>query len=200
MKSILIPAALLLVIANALLFVPQLHAYASVIGGVACGLAVIVLIAAVVSRRSVAPAPVPSPAPAPPAAPKNSAEAEVVTFLAVLQEKGRFVDFLMDDITAYEDAEVGAAARVVHQGCRAAMGDHFTIAPVADAEEGTAVTVPDDHAPDAYRLTGNLQGAAPFTGTLVHKGWQTSRVALPRVLNADSGRLPTIAPAEVEIR
>jgi hypothetical protein len=42
----------------------------------------------------------------------NQAEAEVVSFLATLQEKGRFVDFLMGDITIYSDAQVGEAARV----------------------------------------------------------------------------------------
>ena len=41
----------------------------------------------------------------------NQSNAEVVNFLGILQEKGRLVDFLMDDVKGYSDAEVGAAAR-----------------------------------------------------------------------------------------
>ena len=140
------------------------------------------------------------PAPVPQATPR--AEAEVVSLLAALQEKGRLVDFLMDDITAYEDAQVGAAARVVHQGCSAVLKEHFEVKPVQDAPEGSSVTVPKDHAADEYRLTGNLSGEAPFSGTLVHKGWKTASVKLPRLIDvaADETRLPAIAPAEVDVR
>ena len=86
-----------------------------------------------------------------------------------MQEKGRLIDFLMDDITAYEDAQVGAAARVVHQGCRAVLKEQFEILPVHSGTEGSAVTVTEERAHDDYRMTGNLNGQAPFTGTLVHK-------------------------------
>ncbi|MBT5706859.1 MAG: DUF2760 domain-containing protein [Verrucomicrobia bacterium] len=131
-----------------------------------------------------------------------SAEAQVVCLLASMQEKGRLIDFLMDDITAYEDAQVGAAARVVHQGCRAVLKEQFEILPVRSEAEGSAVTVPEERAHDDYRLTGNLKGQAPFTGTLVHKGWKTAAVKLPKPMvdPAAPNRLPTIAPAEVEIR
>ena len=56
----------------------------------------------------------------------DQAEAEIVSFLATLQEQGRLIDFLMDDITTYDDGQVGAAARVVHQGCKAALQEHFS--------------------------------------------------------------------------
>ena len=129
-------------------------------------------------------------------------EAQVVCLLASFQEKGRLIDFLMDDITAYEDAQVGAAARVVHQGCRAVLDKEFEILPVHSGPEGSSVTVPEQRAHDEYRLSGNLNGQTPFTGTLVHKGWRTAAVKLPKpVLDpAAPERLPTIAPAEVEIR
>src|SRR5947208_2990234 len=48
----------------------------------------------------------------------NQAEAEIVSFLATLQERGRLVDFLMEDITTYDDAQVGAVARDVPEGCK----------------------------------------------------------------------------------
>ena len=130
----------------------------------------------------------------------NQADAEVVSFLATLQERGRFVDFLMDDITAYGDAQVGAAARVVHEGCRAALQEHFGIRPVRDESEGSRVSVPAGYAADEYRLVGKISGEAPFSGTLVHRGWKTEWVKLPRVLRTEGDRLPTIAPAEVELK
>jgi hypothetical protein len=41
----------------------------------------------------------------------NQAEAEIVSFLASLQERGRLVDFLMEDITTYDDAGRGRCPR-----------------------------------------------------------------------------------------
>ena len=139
-----------------------------------------------------------APAVVPP--PANQAEAEIVSFLATLQEKGRFVDFLMDDVSAYGDAEVGAAARVVHEGCRAALREHLDIAPIRTESEGSRVTVPENYRADEYRLVGKISGKAPFAGHLVHRGWKTEKVKLPRVLRSSEDRLPTIAPAEVELR
>ena len=130
----------------------------------------------------------------------NQAEAEVVSFLATLQERGRLVDFLMEDITIYDDAQVGAAARVVHEGCKAALREQFEVRSVRDEDEGSIITVPAGYAADEYRLIGSIREAGPFSGTLVHRGWKTERVKLPRVLRVDPERLPTIAPAEVELK
>jgi len=130
----------------------------------------------------------------------NQAEAEIVSFLATLQERGRLVDFLMEDVTTYDDAQVGAAARVVHEGCRAALQEHFNIRSVCEENEGSPVTIPGGYAADEYRLIGNIRGAGPFSGTLVHRGWKTEWVKLPRVLRANPDHLPTIAPAEVELK
>ncbi len=129
----------------------------------------------------------------------NQAEAEVVSFLAMLQEKGRFVDFLMDNITPYSDAQVGAAARVVHDGCKAVLRDNFRIVPVREENEGSKVTVSAGHPADEYRLVGKISGQAPFAGTLMHRGWRTEFVKLPRVLRMGDNSLPTISPAEVEL-
>ena len=129
---------------------------------------------------------------------QQQAEAEVISFLAALQEKGRLVDFLMDDVTGYEDAQVGAAARVVHEGCRAALNEVFTIVAVTESAEGTTISVPETHRADEYRLTGKLSGLAPFNGTVVHRGWRTSNTKLPQIVVPD-GELPCIAPAEVEV-
>jgi hypothetical protein len=135
-----------------------------------------------------------------PQAVTNRAEAEIVSFLGTLQERGRLVDFLMEDITTFNDAQVGAAARVVHDGCRAALQEYFVIRSVREESEGSSVTVPSGYQADEYRLIGNIRGAGPFTGTLVHRGWKAVSVRLPRLVRVETDRLPTIAPAEVEIK
>jgi hypothetical protein len=130
----------------------------------------------------------------------NRADAEIVSFLALLQARGRLVDFLMDDINAYGDAQVGAAARVVHAGCKAALLEHFRISPVRTESEGATVQVAAGYLPDEYRLLGKISGPAPFSGVLVHHGWKTDMVNLPRILRSSADRLPAIAPAEVELK
>ncbi|MDF1816864.1 MAG: DUF2760 domain-containing protein [Verrucomicrobiales bacterium] len=137
--------------------------------------------------------------PAPGAGLKGDADAEVITFLARMQEKGRLIDFLMDDISAHDDAAIGAAARVVHQGCKAVLDEHLTVEAIDSGGEGSKVTIPEGYDAGSYRLTGNLSGNAPFKGTLVHKGWKVSSVRLPKVIVAESGDLPALAPAQVEV-
>ena len=141
---------------------------------------------------------------APPSAdaepPASRADAEIVQFLAMLQEKGRLVDFLMDDINAYSDAQVGAAARVVHAGCKGVLQEHFMINPIRTEQEGSTVQVPAGYSADEYRLVGKIAGPAPFSGVLVHRGWKTDMVKLPQLLRGAADRLPAIAPAEVEVK
>ena len=43
--------------------------------------------------------------------------------------KGRLIDFLKEDMAAFSDAEIGAAARVVHAGCRKVFTQYFDIEP-----------------------------------------------------------------------
>jgi len=140
------------------------------------------------------------PVPMPVQTAGNRAEAEIVSFLAIFQERGRLIDFLMDDITTYDDAQVGAAARVVHQGCKAALEEHFSVRPIREESEGSSVTIPAEYAADEYRLIGKISGPGAFSGTLLHHGWKTDSVSLPRLVRADPHRLPTIAPAEVELK
>ena len=42
--------------------------------------------------------------------------------------------------------------------------------------------------------------SAAVQAYLVHHGWKTDAVNLPRVLRSSTNRLPTIAPAEVEVK
>ena len=167
------------------------------------GLALLLLIALVAERpKTLAPAQAaPEPAQLPATKPAEAkADAEIVNLLSIFQEKGRLVDFLMDDIAGYSDAQVGAAGRVLHEGCKAALLEHFGIAPIRSEGEGSKITVPPQHAADDYRLVGKISGEPPFTGTLIHHGWRAEWVKLPRLVTTHADRLPAIAPAEVEVR
>jgi len=139
--------------------------------------------------------PVAAPKPEPPPA------GEALLFLSLLQEKGRFVDFLMEDITAYNDAQVAAASRVVHQGCSAVIREYLDISPVHEGKEGDRITIERSSDPNRYRLVGKVLGEPPFNGVVIHRGWQTSRLALPRFTRpVDPSGRNTITPAEVEVR
>ena len=105
----------------------------------------------------------------------------------------------MDDINAYSDAQVGAAARVVHAGCKDILREHFMINPVRPEQEGSTVQVPAGYSPDEYRLVGKITGRAPFSGVLVHRGWKTDMVKLPQLLRGAADEIPAIAPAEVDV-
>jgi hypothetical protein len=106
----------------------------------------------------------------------------------------------MDDIAGYSDAEVGAAGRVLHEGCKAVLTEHFAIRPLRTESEGSRIVVPSGYSPDEYRLVGRIGGEAPFTGTLVHHGWKTDQVKLPRLIRPNADQPPAIAPAEVELK
>lgn len=150
-------------------------------------------------RRKPAPAEIPETKAEPivvPPAPEILAQAQVVQFLSRLQEKGRLVDFAMDDITPYSNEEIGAGARVVHQGCREVLREIFDIQAVHLGDEGESLSLAADFDARAYRLVGKVPEQPPFTGTVLHRGWKTKKVALPRL--TDTAR-EVIAPAEVEI-
>ena len=133
---------------------------------------------------------------APPPPPKPTTDA-AVQLLGLLQREGRLVDFLREDIQPYDDGQIGAAVRAIHESCRQVLTDHLTLEPVLSGNEGDEVTVPKDFDPSAIRLTGNVSGEPPFRGTLRHAGWRAKQVKLP---SQPSGQDPKIvAPAEVEI-
>jgi hypothetical protein len=153
-----------------------------------------------VAAALIAASPSVAPASAPGAPPKiavrREEEATAAQMLALLQRDGRLIDFLMENITAYRDEQIGAAVRSVHAGCRQALDRYVSLAPALDAQEGAHVTV--DGSADAARikLIGNVSGPPPFTGVLNHRGWIVNRMELPPL--AATGR-QVIAPAEVEL-
>jgi hypothetical protein len=201
MRAVLIIALLLVVAASGGALVPAAEPLRAYLSGAILVLAVLALIAVFVRQGAPSSEHVAEPVyPAPAQAETNRANVEIVHFLAMLQEKGRLVDFLMDDINAYSDAQVGAAARVVHVGCKAVLQEHFRISPLRTEQEGSTVRVPANYSADEYRLVGRIAGSAPFSGVLVHRGWKTDMVRLPQLLRGAADRLPAIAPAEVEVK
>ncbi|WP_175838951.1 DUF2760 domain-containing protein [Burkholderia anthina] len=154
-----------------------------------------------VAPAPVAPAPAAAPAPAPVKAPapelREASPQAALQLLGLLQRDARFIDFVEEDIAGYGDADIGAAARLVHDGCRAALREHFTIVPVRDEAEGSRVTLPAGFDATAVRVTGNVVGAAPFTGTVSHRGWRVADVRLPKLTGSHDAAV--IAPAEVEL-
>lgn len=133
--------------------------------------------------------------------PQELQDAAVIQFLARLQEKGRLIDFIMDDMTPYGDEQVGAAARIVHQGCNEVLSDFFKIEPLHDGAEEDTITLAQGYDSAAYRLVGSVPEQPPYTGVLLHRGWVTHNVNLPRATAADltDGDEYILAPAEVEI-
>ncbi|RCU49224.1 DUF2760 domain-containing protein [Corallincola holothuriorum] len=117
--------------------------------------------------------------------------------LALLQKEGRLLDFIQEDVTSFSDEQVGAAARVVHQGLKKTISEHVTLAPITTSLEGNPITVPEGFDPQAYRLTGNVSGSAPFHGTLLHKGWKANAINLPQTIEGYDFNV--LAAAEVEL-
>ena len=203
MRVVLIVAVLLLVAVSGAVLVPAAEPIRPYLSEATLALAILVLIGVFSQPRQKAPPRKPAVEPVRPApiqSEASRADAEIVHFLAMLQEKGRLVDFLMDDINPYSDAQVGAAARVVHAGCKAILQEHFSIKPVRPEPEGSTVQVPAGYSADEYRLVGKIAGPAPFSGVLVHRGWKTDMVKLPQLLRGTADQLPAIAPAEVDVK
>jgi hypothetical protein len=141
-----------------------------------------------------------APMAAPTAAPVILREATpdaALQLLSLLQREARLIDFTQENLSAYADAEIGAAARVVHEGCAKVLREHFTIEPVRAEAEGSRVTLEEGFDASAVRLTGNVVGKAPFKGSLSHRGWRATGVRLPKLAEAHDANV--LAPAEVEL-
>ena len=134
----------------------------------------------------------PAPAPKPQAGPAEGA----VQILAILQRDARLVDFVMEDISAYSDDQVGAAVRDVQEQSRRALERYISLVPVIDSVEGVFTKIEGMDAA-SVKLIGKVpaSGKAPG-GLLRHKGWQAAKIDLPA---ATAGATRILAPAEIEI-
>jgi len=140
----------------------------------------------------------------PPALPAPKAEkasskkrTEAIELLAALQREGRLIDFLMEKIDGYTDAQIGAAVRDIHRDCGKVIDRLFGIVPLIQQAEGSSVALPSDIDPGLWKLTGQV-GPNVSSGKLCHHGWKISRHELPAWTGRDDSAW-VIAPSEVEI-
>jgi Domain of unknown function (DUF2760) len=152
----------------------------------------------VLRLRTVAePVVAPPPAPVEPPKLREAPTDAALQLLGLLQREGRLMDFLQEDMAAYTDAQVGAAARVVHDQCKRALDAHVTLERVRSEVEGTRVPVLKGFSPSEIRLLGHVSGEPPFEGALTHAGWRVVHIELPKL--SEGHDVKVIAPAEVEL-
>ncbi|QTA90097.1 DUF2760 [Desulfonema magnum] len=117
--------------------------------------------------------------------------------LSVFQKEGRLLDFFSEDLEDYEDDQIGAAVRSVHESCKKVMSKYLTSGAVLDEDEDDEIMIQPGFDPTAIKLIGNVTGEPPFKGVVHHRGWKVTRLELPTL---SASRNPDIiAPAEVEI-
>lgn len=140
--------------------------------------------------------------------PAKPAESTVKTtdgalqILGIFQRDARLIDFLMEDIAAYSDDQIGAAVRNVHAQSQEVLKKYMKLLPIIDGVEGT-FTKPESAGPvaresGAIKFIGNLPAQGkPAGGTLRHRGWRADTVNLPSVSGKQN--LSILAPAELEV-
>jgi len=147
--------------------------------------------AAAASKPSAASKAAPAASPAPAVRVSDGA----LQLLAILQRDARLVDFLMEDIAAYSDDQVGAAVRELHDLCRDSLRRAVALEPVIDGVEGTFAKAPSADS-SVVKFIGNVPAKPPSGGILRHKGWKAVKIDLPALAGKDAA---VIAPAEIEI-
>jgi len=138
------------------------------------------------------------PAAKPAPAPRTPQPADgALQILGILQRDSRLIDFLMEDISAYPDDQIGAAVRDLHQQCRDSLNRYLRLGPVIDAVEGSPTKL-ETNDPSQVKLLGNVPASGKASsGVLRHKGWKAEKIDLPPL--SPSANTSVIAPAEVEI-
>lgn len=118
-------------------------------------------------------------------------------FMSVLQREGRLLDFFAEELSTYDDEQIGAAVRSIQEDCKKSVDKYLSVGPVIDKEEGDVVEVDPGFDPNAIKLTGNVSGEPPFTGVLRHRGWKAAKNEVPKLSDVQDASI--IAPAEVEV-
>lgn len=131
-------------------------------------------------------------------APQEAIDPSHLRLLSLMQQSSRLIDFLKEDITPYNDAQVGAAVRKIHDDCGKCLEDLVTLRPVMEEKEGSKILVPQGYDPIKIKVVGKVKGEPPFQGVLVHKGWKAHKRSLPKKVGDQATEV--IAPAEVEVR
>lgn len=134
--------------------------------------------------------------PPPPIVLKESTPDAALQLLGLLQKEARFLDFIQENVADFSDAEVGIAARVVHEGCSKVIKEHFKLDTVFHEPEGSKITLEQGFDATRVRLIGNIVNP-PFIGRLIHKGWQVTQINLPKLTTKHDAKI--IAPGEIEL-
>jgi hypothetical protein len=129
---------------------------------------------------------------------KQETDPSHLRLLSTLQQEGRLIDFLKEDIQAFTDQQIGAAVRKIHHDCNAALEDLVTIRPLRDEQEGSKVQIPKGYDPSEIKVVGNVKGEPPFSGVLIHRGWKAHKRSLPKKTGEYKGEV--LCPAEIEIK
>jgi hypothetical protein len=147
------------------------------------------------SRRAAAASSAAKPSASAPAPAVQTSDG-ALQMLGILQRDSRLLDFLMEDVAAYSDDQIGAAVRELHDQCRDSVSRYVTLQPVIDGVEGTFVQAPSKD-PNLVKFVGNVPAKPPSGGTLRHKGWRAATVNLPALAAKQDATI--LAPAEIEI-
>jgi len=129
-----------------------------------------------------------------------SSRSDAVALLGMLQREARLVDLIQENLSAYSDAQVGAAARPCLIQCASALQRTLGIEAIEKAADGVTVTVPASASPSRVSWIGEATGgtaAGEATGKLVHHGWQATRVELPK-WTGDTADANVIAPVQIK--
>ncbi len=118
--------------------------------------------------------------------------------LSILQREGRLLDFFDEDLSRYEDAQIGAAVRSIQEDCKKAVKKYIDPRPVLEGNEGDTITLEAGFDIDAITLVGNVAGKPPFKGVIKHPGWKAGKKEVPKLSDVQDASIMT--PAEVEIQ
>ncbi|MDD9304249.1 MAG: DUF2760 domain-containing protein [Desulfobacter sp.] len=118
--------------------------------------------------------------------------------LSVLQREGRLLDFFDEDLSVYEDGQIGAAVRSIQEDCKKAIKKYIDLKPVVKGEEGDSITIDDGFDIEAINLVGNVSGHPPFQGIIKHPGWKAGKKEVPKLSDIQDPGIMT--PAEIEIQ
>ncbi|CAN5541508.1 hypothetical protein BH11PLA2_BH11PLA2_28070 [soil metagenome] len=163
-------------------------------GGVVVGL--ILGVVTMLGRKPKA-APPPAPVIELPKPKVTKRDGSPLRLLALLQAESRIVDFLMEDIAAFSDAQVGQAVRDIHRKAQTTLKQHLILEAVVAGTEGSTVSVPKGFDPSAIRVLGNVTGEPPYSGEVQHPGWRVKELKL----NAPPAGADEfiLQPAEVQV-
>lgn len=128
---------------------------------------------------------------------ENSASSKGFDFMVLLQEKGRLIDFLKEDIDQYTDEQVGGAVRKIHRDCSQVLSTYASVSPVLSNEEGSLIKLDKDFSRSEISLEGNVIGSGPYSGEVTHAGWKVTSINIPSHYNMSDN--PVITKARVYV-